>query len=417
MPNQTGFSALYYPYATFDDYDALKKAAVLYDKIYIVDPEEMARRLGETPRGDKYEQIHGFKDETRILWENGILEFCNPAIELPSSPSRDEEFVVNSIANDIEDIGFRRCVRSAKFNDFDLAFGKVSRILPAIKEASPSVARALDLIPRPLSSYEFIRLPDFLSVSIMINYTVYLSQKRGIASVTDDPRFHNLLLNKYNSLRYSPRLPELVNNIKSADLVGREINVQNVFSEIVPNFKMESFEDVIFLREQFKDELMAIRAICMDADVMPWDNECKTKLKQEAKKYFSDFNRKANDQKNRMVRKLVVDGAIASITAKCFGLPLWASLFSSVGLSAANDTIELLKTRNTRNRLTFLLKTNTFSKLSRPEQATLIANRSRRYPIGMAGFRETEAKDQQIILKTLDQDHIAKISKLLDKPR
>lgn len=313
----------------------------------------MARRVGGNPTGRRYEEIEKFEWDTEVLRDEGVLDFCDPNTEVEPA---DKTIIVDNITNDVNDRSFRQLLSHSGMAEFSLAFGKFSNLVDELRRGSSYAKSGLRGIRYSTPYHEFIKLPKFLAVSIMINYAIYLSQKRSAATFTEDPLFHQLLLRKFRHLKAGQSIPQLMDTLRAARLVGSEIGVQSIFNEAIPDLRFKSFDDVLYVREHIRDELLAVREICINADIMPWDSDSRSKVANAAHKTISDLSRKITTSRDRLIRNLFIGTSFGFAAEVFLGVPVWASLLAGVAPTTAIEAADLWKMRKQRSRLTFLLR-------------------------------------------------------------
>jgi hypothetical protein len=408
------FSGIYYPYATEEQKQIIKIAAIYFDKIYIMSPITIVDKFSTL---DKYRksislvkkyiepsqikeiskvrdretiEILKFQDETKLLQDEGVVEFINPFKD-------PDTLQLQQIFDDLED---------SLFQEF------LMQTLEEKATASHGTALAADIWANISSHkmsdhqlYEFRR--DFI-LATLVHHTAIASITLNATPFTNIPDFHDLLRHKIQTIfaqealvkkplhqdsflgvpikidgsriigvvhvdrpqNYTRQKKALryykQNNKIKANFLAIETIKQNL-----PNFELESYEDILVLREKLKDQLEQFRTmmakIAADIQSLPWDDDFQADLNRvidrDINPVLLDLQKKLQSSTDRFILRVLKNvkstKSIISFIATLFaGLPLpYAAAISAgvIGLDAAFNVYFENKEIRVNNGLSFLL--------------------------------------------------------------
>lgn len=333
VKKQKEFNALYYPYTRIENVGTLKRALLLYDKIYLIYPTKYYERIGISHDKDGVfrEHHHYFEDTIR----EKFFEFVSPR----DIAEEYKDIMLEAYEDDLKD---ETAIRYAPNKDWWIYEEKVPDTIldhPAFNEY------------RQMGG--ILKLPFAQGESIMISQAILSAQKFDLTPVTDDPVHQYFLerrlergLELYQSPQYrDERMGQIRLRLRRiSEMIERE-----TVEMILPSLEDVEINTIINFREDNKDCLtnfrngMAELTSTMRSSLgdKRFEEEIVKIIEGKIKPMYDELKKDYRISGRDFIYKIVTNkyAKIASITtpgALVFGafqtLPLWLGLFTSGGV-------------------------------------------------------------------------------------
>ena len=356
---QKEFNALYYPYTRIENVNTLKRALLLYDKIYLIYPTEHYERIGIShDDGSFREQHHFFKDPIR----EKFFEIVSPR----DIAGEYDDIMLEAYKDDLND---QAALKSAPNKDWWIYGEKV-----------PDTILDHPTFNKYREGGSILKLPFAHGESIMISQAILSAQKFDLTPVTDDP-IHQYFLEKrlerglklYNSPQYRD---EEMGQIELELRAVNEIIERKTVEMILPSLVDVEIDTIINFREDNKDYLtnfrngMAKLTSTMRSSLgnREFNREIVKIMEGEIKPMYDELEKDSRISARDFIYNIVTSkyAKMASVTtpgALVFGafqtLPVWLGILTSTGVffgfEYAKEVLEKDK-KLKQNYLTYLLK-------------------------------------------------------------
>lgn len=393
---------LLFPNATFD-YTTLNAACLFFDKVYVVFPDEAinvapqdiggtsvptkkeyhllgdyfpSTRIGQDIE-DFVKQVYSFFDRTFPLRREGVLNLISPSKQIS------KEFF-RSIENDLTDPDFDQVVSSHSSPPYILggskglllhrlsSFNKKGEYISISKIKNFSTNNLLrffqetNLTRWEFGHWGFIRVSPQLGASILTNQSLLACSNRGLLPFTDNSLFFDLLLYKCRKIDKSSH-GEIY---KLQHSITETLMAKEVMHEHIPLLYLKSCEDVLEIRERYKDVITnfrkSIRHFASKMQAMPYSRdfyrEIESIIATEINPVIEELRLEMRSIPQKFLRSTIKGlkaGTIPLIAATFAGLPIPYLLALSAGIVAIETFVDLsleMKKKPPKNGLCFLLK-------------------------------------------------------------
>jgi hypothetical protein len=356
---QKEFNALYYPYTRIENVDTLKRALLLYDKIYLIYPTKYYERIGIShDEGSFHEHHHFFEDTIR---EN-FFEIVSPR----DIAGEYEDIMLEAYEDDLKD---QAALKYAPNKDWWIYEEKV-----------PDTILDHPTFYKYRERGSILKLPFAQGESIMISQAILSAQKFDLTPVTDDP-IHQYFLEKrlerglklYNSPQYrDEEMRQMELELRAVNDIIERKNVEMILPSLVDveintiiNFREDNKEYLTNFRSGMAKLTSTMRSSLGDRE---FRREIVKIIEGKIKPMYDELEKDSRISARDFIYNIVTSkyAKIASVTtpgALVFGafqtLPLWLGLLTSAGVffgfEYAKEVLEKDK-KLKQNYLTYLLK-------------------------------------------------------------
>lgn len=391
MPADRAFSCLYFPYGDPAPTESVLHAALLFDRVYFLEPNFFRAQQGAASLSPELRAIGCFHEVGPELL--GMNRSVAPGRALTDENVQRE--IHASIRADLSDVALQELSKSA---------GKVSWFLPngqylfwcglgVLFDLDDPLARDMEEVfsnretyyekvlgswgyVTAVQSYEearvrapagelMVRLPFLLAESLMVTLTLHACRELSLCPFTDTTLHQRFLTTK---------LQHVVSQLTSSD--EARLSDAITFSEFgaatlrIPHVANLTPERVARLRDRCADELGRFRehvaALATDIEQTPWDAAFDAEINRRVRTLVAPALT-ALEQKLRDLRLdfgLEILGKAAAISPLPFvlnistGLPIEWALPASLGVVWLKETLAYAtsRVRAKRNGLSFLLQ-------------------------------------------------------------
>lgn len=410
-PDDSAFTATYFPWSVIMNEGTLKRALLYFDKIYLLAPnrdvldnllEEFAK---DSPRSELRSPT--FNTELR----KNVVSFYGRI-----KPLMDAGVIVPIDSNDVlSDSTFGKQVQDLSFDDainYDLAMidpdlsysvQSIDSDLVASEDNMESVAiqywrttearkeyqSVLDRVEQyicrlpihaQLMMRNTIKLPDVVIRSVLINASLLCIQQSGSTPLTDNPVNLRIIMNKYNRICDSQINEKAKENLKAMLSFVAKSNTKSgmltnfMLELLVPNLDYMNLEDSLELRERFSDHLqllrLRMRTLSLEvkgtiADVEFYEH-CQRIIQKDIVPAVLDLQKKIKFSKLKLLagftkNMLSLKPTVPFIISAFAPLPLYAAALVAGGIITLETALELYVERRSLvydNALAYLLDIN-----------------------------------------------------------
>lgn len=373
-----------------NDTRQLKLALIYFERVLSVIPESTFTGDNYIPHfGKRAERVERFLDETTQLREAGLLTCINPvensfptdektkfygfeSVLSPEPPSWNVgQVLISSILSDLDDTTFRRLVDELNIEPFPLYTGQFE-----INwfHSLARLGRQNDVWthPQPDGRYGMFSamVSPQLGVATLLNHALMVAIRYGAVPVANSSHFDRLLRHKFERIASAPPVRQALEELQKQSRWRSDLLAHSVLDLLLPDFELESFDDVVELRTRLSEQLddfrlqlgeastqlqacnmSEMRAIADDITnnrIAPALMELEKKLRLSNDKFFQ-----------RVFKGLIsAKSSIPLIGTVFVGLPLWLGVAVSAGATITEAAIETyFEKREARegNGLSFLL--------------------------------------------------------------
>jgi hypothetical protein len=268
---------LYYPYATIRSTDALNRALLYFDKIYVINPWEVM-----TDRSSRSEPPEYWyrADNMQRLADKGIVNYISTS-ELVEKYGKS---VANYAREDMEDKEFKRYCDDKGEPTWEIATVKIPQ------EFRKFLQEMLN-IPDNVFERNVVELPFYVSEALMLNHTLSALNGTNLVPFTDKS-IHDTILKRKLELKMNN--PYHRRDLIDKDYVNKEnpntdMTALTVINETIPSPSLSGLDldKILEFRDKHSESLGKFRdkmaALANEIHTNYWDDEFKNKVKQKAR--------------------------------------------------------------------------------------------------------------------------------------
>jgi hypothetical protein len=375
------------------DHNSLKKTLIYFDEVLTLVPE-----IAFT--GDNYipgyfrraQRVERFLNDTVALTKAGILRCINPADNIDPRNARTHfyslphakvevdrleelfnvlpELLFTGIVADICDDQFRSIVEQLKLEPIPLFTGQLE-INWFSMLAHMGCHR--DVWNHPDSGWEYGGFSAYVSpqlgTAVLLNHALIAAIKNRAIPIANNRAFDRLLRHKLG--RMSEQTRGFLQAARTEIPWERDTLASTVLDLYLPDFTLQSFDDILELRVKAKDELQGFRvglsqfaATLRDVPFNDLPTAARSLAAKEVEPALEELKRKLRLSRDKFLLRVVqgfksTQATIPLIATVFLGLPIWLGCLISAGATigeAALTTYFEQRDMREKNGLSFLLR-------------------------------------------------------------
>ena len=266
-------SILFYPHAIINE-RALKIALFLFDRVYVIFPDEtILTSIEDIQDGDSFmdnnfkllspakeiysliKEIYEFHISTLPLRREGILRLVSPSKNLNLD-------FYQAVENDLRSAEFKNIIEKNNTNHYYLGTSKLIRLHGLsyfdnlskgknLPEFLTEITRNTSLIEELVELWPFLKVSPEIGSSVLLNHALATAAKYKSSIFTDSQLFHSLLLEKVRRIGNT----DLCEDYREEHKIKSDILSMEVMRENLPCLEFNTYEGVLSAREKFSGSL------------------------------------------------------------------------------------------------------------------------------------------------------------------
>ena len=408
----TPFSATYFPWSVIQNEATLKRALLYFDTVNLLAPptekldevlEEFAREdptYARRPREFKRpirQKILEFYGSIKTLRSCGVIKTLD-SNSLVSQPGVADQLIKMTFDDSLDyeanetkfylselDQMLDSNVTGSIAHESDgrdavaFHYWEGTQLKAVYSTVLDKVTHYVDSLPKTVQLLlsNTLKLPDAVIRSLLLNTSLLCIQEAGSIPILDSPADARYLLSKYRRIFDAERNPDAGQNVKSIQEFVAKVSTKsgmlaNYILEIaVPNLEVQSIEDILEIRERFKDHLQLFRlkmvTLASEIKTTIADREfvehCENIVAKDILPVVLDLQKRIQLSNLRVLREFVKNVAslkptIPFVLSAFTPLPLYSAALVAAGIVSLDTALNLYLDRKDllhNNGLAYLL--------------------------------------------------------------